>query len=355
MKAPNPRSKPPHRSIDPDLLDVPLEMALRNLVLRARTMMGEPGRIEVLEFKFRGLCIPILSIHHGLQVEDAMSWAKRLWSDALSQGPVPKRERTAHRNIQENEQSDYKAGYEWVFDNSLKLTRDQKVSIEGIETLWPHEGKSTFGTSAHDGMLTAQRKIGVDGRHFILVRRATIDEEADSFGREFPHHMARRTRYPTDDAPNGITPKRLKRLSRARQTETMQAWFESHYKEISYSSEEDSLSEVSYAAIDLLWAEFGEVVQEHVIRDLADKLDEKSDLWVPIFASSNSEKADERSPEEIKHLLLQNIQNLRDELNRIEPIYGQLGHNNPPEDARLFPLSWEDRNQVLRALENIET
>jgi hypothetical protein len=31
-----------------------------------------------------------------------------------------------------------------------------------------------------------------------------------------------------------------------------------------------------------------------------------------------------------------------------------LGHNNPPEDARLFPLGWEDRSQVLNAIEKLE-
>jgi dynactin complex subunit len=96
------------------------------------------------------------------------------------------------------------------------------------------------------------------------------------------------------------------------------------------------------------------VAQEYIVRDLADELDEQFETWVPAHSSADSTKVDEQSLEEIKSLLRSQIQALRDELERIEPLYGQLGHNNPPEDARLFPIGWEGRRQVLEALDNLE-
>lgn len=354
MKTSDPHSKPAPESIDRDLLEVPLETALVNLVPRARRLMGEPGRIEHLESKFRALCISILSIHHRLEVEQALRLAERLWSEALHQGPVSKQQRKARKQIPDAEHSDYKAGYVWVFDDSLELHRDQKVSIESTSTLLPSEGKVTFGTSAHDDMLTAERKVGKGGRHYILVRRARIDEEANTLGRELPLHCPRRTRYPTDNDPNGTTTARLKRLPRARQTDVMKAWFAAHYVGSSTLSEdEEDPLEGPYTAIDLLWSEFDGVVQEHVIRDLADELDGESRRWVPANPSKNSRNADIRSQEEIKHLLLSHIRSLREELERIELLCGRFGHNNPPEDERLFPFSWEQRNQILQALDKL--
>jgi len=45
---------------------------------------------------------------------------------------------------------------------------------------------------------------------------------------------------------------------------------------------------------------------------------------------------------------------LKAELQRIQPLYGRLGHNNPPEDLRLVPLSQADRGQVLESLDRLE-
>jgi hypothetical protein len=150
-----------------------------------------------------------------------------------------KKKRKAQKQIPDAEQSDYKTGHDWVFDDSLELHHDDKVSIESTTPLLLTEDKVTFGTSAHDDMLTAEQKSGTDGRHYVLVRRATIDEEAVGLGRALPNNGARRTRYPTDNAPNGVTPKRLKRLSSAGQIETMKAWFAAHYKGSPILSEEE--------------------------------------------------------------------------------------------------------------------
>jgi hypothetical protein len=76
MKAPKPRPKPTNRTIDRNLHEVPLETALVNLVAQARGLMAEPGHIG--ESKFRALCIQVMSIHHRLQVEDALSLVERL-------------------------------------------------------------------------------------------------------------------------------------------------------------------------------------------------------------------------------------------------------------------------------------
>ena len=93
--------------------------------------MADPGDIQSLKSKFTALCLQVLGIHHKLDVEHALSLAGRLWSEALDQGPVSKRERKAQKRIPDVEQSDYKEGCEWVFDDTLELHRDEKVSIEG--------------------------------------------------------------------------------------------------------------------------------------------------------------------------------------------------------------------------------
>jgi hypothetical protein len=334
--------KPGKRPIARNLLEVPLTTALANLAAEARSLMAEPGDIQSLESRFTALCLQVLGIHHGLEVEHALSLAGRLWSEALDQGSVSKRHRKAHTRIPDVEQSDYKEGCEWVFDDALELHRGEKVSIEGTVDFFPSEDKVTFGTSAHDDMLTAEQKTEKGGRHYILVRRATIDEEAATLGRSLPNRGPRRTRYPNDGAPTGVTPARLKRLPRARQIDIMREWFRAHYADVSGLSGEQH-SEEPYAAIDVLWSEFDGVVQEHVIRDLADELDEQAEEWLPVDSVGFR-----------KDFLLKQIQLLRDELERLDPLYGRLGHNNPPEDTRLFPIGWEDRGEVLDALEKLE-
>jgi hypothetical protein len=122
----------------------------------------------------------------------------------------------------------------------------------------------------------------------------------------------------------------------------MREWFRAHYADVSGLSGEQH-SEEPYAAIDVLWSEFDGVVQEHVIRDLADELDEQAEEWLPVDSVGFR-----------KDFLLKQIQLLRDELERLDPLYGRLGHNNPPEDTRLFPIGWEDRGEVLDALEKLE-
>ena len=194
-------------------------------------------------------------------------------------------------------------------------------------------------------MLTAERTTGRGGHHYILVRRPTIEEEAATLGRALPDRGPSRTRYPNDDAPTGVTSARLKRLPRARQIEIMKEWFKAQYADGSDLSEEqrENRSEKPYAAIDVLWSEFLGVVQEHIIRDLADELDEQAAEWISVD-----------SVERRKDFLLNQIQILRDELERLDPLYGRLGHNNPPEDARLFPLGWENRGELVDAIGKLE-
>jgi hypothetical protein len=283
-KAPHPRPKP-KRSIDRNPLEVPLETALANLAVQARSLMAEPGDIQSLKSKFTALCLQVLGIHHKLEVEHALNLAGQLWSEALHQGQVSKRQRKAQTRIPDVEQSDYKAGREWVFDDALALNRDEKVSIESTMIFLPSEEKITFGTSAHDDTLTAERKTGKGGRLYILVRRATIDEEAAILGRAPPNGSPSRTRYPNNDTPTGITKARLKRLPRSRQIEIMREWFKTHYSDDFPDKEQESLTEEPYAAIDILWSEFDGVAQEQVIRDLADELDEQAEEWAPVNSS----------------------------------------------------------------------
>jgi hypothetical protein len=91
MKAPNPRPKPTRRSIDRNLLELPLETALKNLRVQARSLLAESGHVESLKSRFRALCLQVLSLHHKLQVEQALSLAERLWSDSLRQDLVSKK------------------------------------------------------------------------------------------------------------------------------------------------------------------------------------------------------------------------------------------------------------------------
>lgn len=343
---------------------------IADLVLQARNLMAEPGSSQRAESKFRAVCLQVLSIQHGLGPEETLRWAERMWAEVHNRGPVTKkrRKRVTQKRIPDEEQSDYKAGNVWVFDDSLELDLARKVSIEG--SLIVSERVVPFGTDAHDDALAVERKIGKDGHRYFLVRRATIDEEAILLGRPWPsgRRSARMAKYPSAGIPAGITRGKLRRLSRALQTETMNAWFEASYKNPAVSMPRDDGEYVfvrggPYRALDILWNEFQEVVPEPIIRDLADELEVESGEWVPISwpdaegdiqAQPGISGADTRSPDERRNDLLKSIQELKAELQRIEPPYGGNWHNNPPEDSRLVPLSQADRSQVLESLEKLE-
>jgi hypothetical protein len=95
-----------------------------------------------------------------------------------------------------------------------------------------------------------------------------------------------RKRYYTPDDPDGVTPSRLRRLGRAAQLEYMEAWFREYYEE----PENDApYSEGEYHFVwggpydpyDELWNEFGGIVPEDRIQELANKLRLEWVEWAP--------------------------------------------------------------------------
>ena len=97
--------------------------------------------------------------------------------------------------------------------------------------------------------------------------------------------MARK-RYYTPDNPDGVIPSRLRRLGRAAQLEYLEAWFRDYYEEPvnetpSSDGEYHFIWGGPYDPYDELWNEFGGIVPEDRIQELANKLRLEWVEWAP--------------------------------------------------------------------------
>jgi hypothetical protein len=94
------------------------------------------------------------------------------------------------------------------------------------------------------------------------------------------------TRYYTADDPQGVTPSKLKRLGRARQLEYMEAWFREYYEDPANKTPHPEGEFVypwggPYDAFDELGSEFGDLVPEDRIQELAEELRREHIDWAP--------------------------------------------------------------------------
>lgn len=94
------------------------------------------------------------------------------------------------------------------------------------------------------------------------------------------------TRYYTADDPQGVTPSRLKPLGRARQLEYMEAWFREYYEDPANKTPHPEGEFVypwggPYDAFDELGSEFGDLVPEDRIQELAEDLRREHIDWAP--------------------------------------------------------------------------
>ncbi|MBV8592517.1 MAG: hypothetical protein JO212_21070 [Acetobacteraceae bacterium] len=80
---------------------------------------------------------------------------------------------------------------------------------------------------------------------------------------------------------------------------------------------------------------------------------DESDLKDQQGSGSGSE-AQIRSPAELRGDLRRAIQEARAELERLDQVYGRIGHNKPPDEERLAPISQPDRDRTFKLLESQE-
>jgi hypothetical protein len=189
--------------------------------------------------------------------------------------------------------------------------------------------------------------------------------------------MAIRTRYYSeDDIEAGITPSGLKRAGRDRQIEYMRYWFRRHFEdpaqETPYSSEEGGYLYIwggPYDAKEQLFDEFGKIVSEDRINELAAELESDGLYdWAPgphhpdrvqIEEEGQAEHGSDDDPFpppvdlttiigqleaglrpsfgdayelERRREVLGRLDELRRALIPATPTHGGIGHNRPPPD-----------------------
>jgi hypothetical protein len=188
--------------------------------------------------------------------------------------------------------------------------------------------------------------------------------------------MAHKERYYLDDSHHlGVTPSQLKRLGKARKREYMLHWFHRNFEdpaqETPWNSEEGGYLYIwggPYAAREVLHEEFGALVTEELIEEVAEEVQREGIYWAP-----GPDHPDQRSREEewreemgdqelreaapdIDHIIreleaglvpqygdgyeielrqkiLERVDRLKDALRIVAPPkHGQIGHNRPPPD-----------------------
>jgi hypothetical protein len=102
--------------------------------------------------------------------------------------------------------------------------------------------------------------------------------------------MARKERYYSDDSDDfGVTPSQLKRLGKARKREYMLHWFHRNFedpaRETPWNSKEGGYLYIwggPYAADEVLHEEFGTLVTEKLIEDVAEEVQSEGIYdWAP--------------------------------------------------------------------------
>jgi hypothetical protein len=176
--------------------------------------------------------------------------------------------------------------------------------------------------------------------------------------------------YSDDDVEWGVTPSQLKRLGREKQLEYMRFWFEDHYAdpvhEMPYNSREGGYQFIHggpYDAGDELSGEFGSIVAEERIQELADELVSETGVsdWAP--TSNHPSRKDEGYEDhdlevyepdldvlvgqlergarvsfggpldlQLRQQILDALSELERRLAPVKPVHGGIGHNQPPND-----------------------
>tara|TARA_R110002124_G_scaffold16882_7_gene71437 strand:- start:4839 stop:5759 length:921 start_codon:yes stop_codon:yes gene_type:complete len=201
---------------------------------------------------------------------------------------------------------------------------------------------------------------------------------------------SRKRYFSEDDFEIGVTPSQLKRTAKTRQLEYLTWWFRRMFEDPAnqtpYNSEDGGYQYIwggPYDARDELGNEFGGVVSDEVIEQVASEVENDGAEWAPgsdhpdhqrareDFAEAEREEEDETYDlgfdlEEIEGRLdrgvkpqygddwerLRRLQILRDidELQFMLPKdgeHGGMGHNQPPRDSRITD---EDTAGVLEAV-----
>lgn len=148
----------------------------------------------------------------------------------------------------------------------------------------------------------------------------------------------------------GVSRSEFKRLIPEQQLALMSRWFTSAFIDISYYQ----LRAQTYRAApcdvaDELAAEFGGIVLDKVITELAERLTSSGEIWVPI-KESQSAQALSTSNISVETDILMRLAALE---MKLETLHGaaSLGHNNPPEPIEEFPLSYSDASELRGAIE----
>ena len=186
-------------------------------------------------------------------------------------------------------------------------------------------------------------------------------------------------RYTTADDPDGVTPSQLKRLSKKRQLEVMEAWFRSKYQDPAHDTPHNTreggyqyIWGGPYDASDELQNEFGGVIRYEVIEKLVDSLQDETIDWAPIdHGEPDNDPPDtvdfgpeEDVPDSVipasdaeqRKDILRRIEAVEAALRDLQPVHGGIGHNHPPEtpeEAKQPVLTEGEQLEAAEALQGL--
>jgi hypothetical protein len=193
----------------------------------------------------------------------------------------------------------------------------------------------------------------------------------------------RRRYYSEDDIEHGVTPSHFKRLGRERQKEYIRYWFHRNFEDPANETPRDDGEYIyiwggPYDAREQLYDEFGSLVSEQVIEEVAVEVEGIAVDWAPGPDHPDHERAaeewrarkesDDQPSSELKdlhaiidrlsrglmpsygdayelerrHKILDSLQKLKNALRALTPPHGGIGHNRPPPDENCLPGSVVD-------------
>jgi hypothetical protein len=186
--------------------------------------------------------------------------------------------------------------------------------------------------------------------------------------------MAHKERYYSDSDDLWVMSSQLKRLGKARKREYMLHWFHRNFEdpaqETPWSSKEGGYLYIwggPYKADEVLHEEFGALVTEELIEEVAEEVQREGIYWAPgpdhpdhrrheeEWREEMGEEPTEATPDidhiireleaglvprygdgyeiELRQKILERIERLKDALRIVTPPkHGQIGHNRPPPD-----------------------
>lgn len=164
--------------------------------------------------------------------------------------------------------------------------------------------------------------------------------------------MARKRYYSEDDIEAGVTPSRLKRLSRAKQIQYLVWWFNSMYEdpaqETPYNSEEGGYLYIwggPYAADEELYDEFGSFISEEVIQSAVEEVTSDGIFdWAPGHNHPDHKRDDE------------DYEDSRDERQAYEVNFDEIMRQIDSGQAASFGDDWErsKRREIIQDLNELE-